>query len=405
MKAILSVPLTLPCGFVIKNRIAKAAMSESLSTLEGSDPSPELVRLYERFSRSGAGLLITGNAMVSADGIGEYGNVLIRPDSPIEAFRSWSGAATRDGVACFLQLNHAGRQSPKLLNPRPVAPSAVPMKLSHLKMPGIFNDPRELSLEDIQRIIAEFARAGWLARESGFSGIQIHGAHGYLISQFLSPLTNLRQDRWGGNLDGRMNFLIEVYREVRRVCGVSFPISLKLNSADFLQGGFSPDDAIIVAKTLSEEGIDLLEISGGSYENPKMSKDREAHFLDAARLIRKAVQVPLMLTGGFRTPEIMARVIRDSSVDMVGLARAIALEPDFPAQILNGRTAPVRTPVRRFYSGFWNLVLDSGWYQERMQRIARGQSPENGTGVLLVFLRSFLASMKKGKKLRSENIN
>ncbi len=406
MNDVLDAPLVLPCGFVLKNRIAKAAMSECLATVAGSEPSARLIRLYERFAAGGAGLVITGNVMVSADGIGEHGNVVFRPETPVTLYEDWARAAGRNGTACFMQLNHAGRQSPKLLNPRPVAPSAVPMSLGHLKVPGLFADPRALGDEEVSKVIADFVSAAGRARQAGFAGVQIHAAHGYLISQFLSPLTNLRTDCWGGQtVDQRMRFLIEVYRGIRGACGDRFPIAVKLNSADFLRGGFSHEESVVVARTLGEEGVDLIEISGGTYEQAVMAAHpkehstlREAHFLDYARIIRQATRCPLMLTGGLRTPSVMADVLRDGAADLVGLARAVALEPDLPRQILAGRTAPARTPVRRLYGGFLNLMLDSGWYQDQMRRLSEGGSIRPESGVLWIFVRAFAASLEKGRR-------
>jgi 2,4-dienoyl-CoA reductase-like NADH-dependent reductase (Old Yellow Enzyme family) len=231
-------------------------------------------------------------------------------------------------------------------------------------------------------------------KESGFTGVQLHGAHGYLINQFLSPLSNLRTDRSGGSLETRMRFLIETFRAVRQTCGQAFPVSVKLNSADFLRGGFSEEDAIVVARTLDEEGIDLLEISGGTYEKPAMlqapresTTEREAHFLVYAREIRKHVRCPLMLTGGLRTPEVMARIVREGSADVIGLARPIALEPDLPRQILDGRTEPSACHPRRG-AALVSAALDGSFYQLQLARMGRGLEPEARTSTLRALGRS-----------------
>lgn len=362
----LAQPLLLPCGVTLPNRIAKAAMSESLGTPEGQ-PTPRLVRLYQTLGAGGSGMLLTGNVMVRPDGRGEPGNVIFRPDADIVPWREWAATGP-----LWMQINHAGRQVPRTLNPEPVAPSAVPVAMA-----GVFARPRPLTDLEIEAILDAFAETAAFARTAGFQGVQIHGAHGYLVSQFLSPLTNLRTDRWGGGLDNRMRFSLEAYRRIRRAVGADFPVSIKLNSADFLRGGFTVEEALVVARTLSEEGIDLLEVSGGTYERPVMvgpagdsTAEREAHFLEYARRIRPEVRCPVMLTGGLRTPEAMRRVLDEGAADVIGLARAIAIEPDLPRQILEGRTLPsVGRPPGR---GPLAAASETSWHQAQLHRIADG---------------------------------
>ncbi|MBI2897734.1 MAG: NADH:flavin oxidoreductase/NADH oxidase family protein [Deltaproteobacteria bacterium] len=377
--SVLARPLSLRSGLTLPNRIAKAAMSETMAT-PGGEPSPELEVLYRRLARGGAGLFITGNVMVEPGGAGEPGNVLVRPRKgpPLEAFRRWAAAAASGPGVAFVQLNHAGRQSPRSVNGAPVAPSAVPLRLG-----GMFVAPRALTGEEISALVGHFAGAARLAQEAGFSGVQLHAAHGYLFSQFLSPLTNLRTDAWGGPLENRMRFLVESLRAVRRAVGPRFAVSVKLNSSDFLRGGFGDEEATVVARTLDQEGVELLEISGGTYERPAMfvaprdsTREREAHFLDYARQIRGAVGCPLMLTGGLRTPRVIEEVLLEGSADVVGLARPIALEPDLPMQILAGRTrASAATPP----SGRLAVLAaatEGGWYHEQLHRMGRGLEPD-----------------------------
>jgi 2,4-dienoyl-CoA reductase-like NADH-dependent reductase (Old Yellow Enzyme family) len=253
----------------------------------------------------------------------------------------------------------------------------------------MFAKPKQLSLDEIQRIERAFVSAAKTAKETGFTGVQIHAAHGYLISQFLSPRSNIRSDAYGGSLDNRMRFLLETYRQVRAAVGATFPVSVKLNSADFLHGGFSFDDAAVVARTLSEEGVDLLEISGGTYEKPVMMRspsqrttEREAHFLEFVRAVRPRVMSPVMLTGGLRTPAVMAHLVQEGSVDVIGLGRPVALEPDLPAQILRGRLAPSALPQRNAaLGGLLGAVVDSSWYQRQLQRMGAGQPPRAAMGV------------------------
>lgn len=408
---VLSQPITLPCGYTMGNRIAKAAMSEQLAQAKTGDPSDALASLYKRWAMGGAGLLITGNVMVSAEGIGEAGNVCYRDRAPLELYRRWADAAQTNGAGCFMQINHAGRQVIRFLNPKPVAPSAVPLRIS-----GMFAEPRALAVEEIHGIIRAFSDTALLAKSSGFSGIQLHAAHGYLISQFLSPLSNRRKDAYGGNLENRMRFLMECYRTVRAACGKGFPISVKLNSADFLRGGFGPEEAAIVAKTISEEGVDLIEISGGTYEKPEMLSDantgarrstqeREAHFVDFARQIRGSVLCPLMLTGGLRSPAKMAALINDGSIDIAGIARPLVLEPDFPMEILNGRSKPASTKlsVRWPISLLTSLAagVDMYYYTEQIKRLSRGLNPTQPGYSIVRLMRILYEARRRGMNLRS----
>ena len=250
----LSSSLQLRSGLVIANRVAKAATSEKLAPT--GEPTPRLARLYERWGRGGAGLLITGNVAVDRNGLEARGNVLVEDDQDLGALHRWAEAAQRWGGRLFMQLSHAGRQSPRSATWEPVAPSSVPLQ----GLRAVFARPRALEDAEIVAIIGRFARAAGVAKRAGFAGVQIHAAHGYLISQFLSPLTNRRTDRWGGSLDNRMRFLLEVLRAVRGAVGETYPIAVKLNSVDFQRGGLSREESMEVAAAIDAEGIDLLEI-------------------------------------------------------------------------------------------------------------------------------------------------
>jgi 2,4-dienoyl-CoA reductase-like NADH-dependent reductase (Old Yellow Enzyme family) len=260
----IATPLTLPSGLTLPNRVAKAAMSENLANADG-EPSERLIRLYERLGRGGAGLLLTGNAIVDPGGRTERHNVLMVGERT-EQLAAWARAAKAHGSAVLMQLSHAGRQTPRMVTWRPVAPSAVGLT----RKGGLFSKPEPLTLAQIELLVARFGRAAAVAQAAGFDGVQIHGAHGYLVSQFLSPLTNQRTDRYGGDLEGRMRFLLEIVTEMRRATGRGFTVAVKLNSADFQRGGFTLEESMEVARALEAAGIDLLEISGGSYERPAM---------------------------------------------------------------------------------------------------------------------------------------
>jgi 2,4-dienoyl-CoA reductase-like NADH-dependent reductase (Old Yellow Enzyme family) len=399
VRSILGAPLALRSGAGLPNRFAKAAMSESLGDAAG-DPTEELVRLYERLGRGGAGLVVTGNVMVAPGGKGEPGNVIWREGAPLERWRAWADASQRHGTPTIVQINHAGRQAPRSLVAHPVAPSAVPVSI-----PGAFGTPRALEDEEIEVILDGFAGTAKTAVEAGFAGVQLHGAHGYLISQFLSPLTNRRTDRWGGSLAHRMRFVLEAQRRVRAAVGERAIVSVKLNSSDFLHGGFTIEESIEVARALAAEGVDLLEVSGGTYERPAMfvaakasTAAREAHFLEYASRIRAAIPTPVMLTGGLRSAETMARVVAEGHADVIGLGRPIALEPDLPRAILEGRAD--RSAIAQAPTGMVGAAMDAAWYKQQLQRMGRGLEPEASASRLCAIWSVAKALVRKPERAR-----
>ena len=327
---LLNQPLTLPSGAVLPNRIAKSAMSEVLGDPETGSPTPLLNRLYERWGRGGAGLLFTGHVIVHPDGRGEPGNVVITDDRHLGALRAWATAAQANGARLWMQLNHAGRQAPRRLTKQPVAPSPIAVR----GYGGAFAKPRVLEDREIHDLVGRFATAAAVAKAAGFAGVQVHAAHGYLVSQFLSPRTNQRDDAWGGDASRRRRFLLAIVEAIRNAVGPEFPIGVKLNSADFQRGGFTIEESMEVARALEAAGVDLLEISGGNYESPAMagaakeqrasSREREAYFLDYATQIRAVTRLPLMLTGGLRTRAMMDSVLAARDIDVVGMARPLS---------------------------------------------------------------------------------
>lgn len=263
MANLLGTKLEQP-NFTAKNRFFKSAMSETLADRNNS-PTVGLVNLYRRWSRGGAGILMSGNVMVDHNAIGEPGNVAIEDERDLPMLKRWAQAGTQMNTEFWMQINHPGKQSPKSLSKEPVAPSTIPLSGG---VAVAFNPPRALTEEEILDLIKRFGNTARIAKKAGFTGVQIHSAHGYLVNQFLSPHHNQREDQWGGNAENRMRFLMEVYREMRRQVGDDFPIGIKLNSADFQRGGFTEEESMQVLKTIDEAGIDLIEISGGNYENP-----------------------------------------------------------------------------------------------------------------------------------------
>ena len=348
---ILNQPLTLPCGAILANRIAKAAMTEGLADTEGR-PTRELERLYGVWSDGRAGLLLSGNIVIDADHLERPGNVILdsAPDEEMTvALRRWTKAATRGGNHFWAQISHSGRQTMKAVNPRPKAPSAVKLGLPG----GKFGMPVALDESEIYNLIGRFAQAARIAQETGFTGVQIHAAHGYLISQFLSPRSNVRDDQWGGSLANRARFLLYAVNSARQLVGPDFPISVKLNSADFQFGGFAFEDSLQVARRLQDGGVDLIEISGGTYEQPKLlgiegleaeepqvvaetTLAREAYFVDFAKAMKDQLSIPVMVTGGFRTRSAMEQAIKSGAADVIGLGRPMCTVPDAPKRLLGG---------------------------------------------------------------------
>lgn len=351
--------LKLPCGAIIPNRIAKAAMTEGLAYPDGR-PAEALNQLYRHWSAGGAGLLISGNIMVDGDHLERPGNVIIDGealDDALPALSQWAEQATAHGNHFWAQLNHSGRQTPKLVNPNPKAPSAIKVALPG----GQFGAPVALTVEEIAALVTQFAAAARITKRAGFTGVQIHAAHGYLLSSFLSPRSNVRTDDYGGSLENRARILLDTVAAVRRVVGAGFPIGVKLNSADFQRGGFAFEDSVQVAAWLADAGVDLLEISGGTYEQPKLlgiegleaeedqniapsTARREAYFVDFAKAMQQTVSVPLLVTGGFRTRAAMDHALESGAADMIGLGRPMCVMPDAPAQLIKGDIDRLPTP-------------------------------------------------------------
>lgn len=409
-QSVLARPLALPCGSVVKNRLGKSAMSEALGTIDNR-PTARLERLYSVWADGGIGLSITGNVMIDRRALGEPGNVVVEDERDLAALRRWAAAGTRNGTELWMQLNHPGKQSPRGLNRETVSPSAVPFGPA---LARFFATPRALTAEEIEALVERYARAAAVAKKAGFTGVQIHGAHGYLVSQFLSPHHNQRTDRWGGTAEKRRRFVLAVYAAIRREVGARFRVGIKLNTADFQRGGFTEEESLDTVRALAEAGIDLVELSGGTYEAPAMAgvraKDstrrREAYFLEFAEKARAAVTVPLMLTGGFRTLGGMAEALRSGAVDLVGLARPMAIEPDLPRRLLAGEGP--RYEVRPISTGLAAIdrtaLMEVKWYTRQLHRIGDGAAPRPDESGLASFAKGLLEdgwNIFKTRRLRA----
>ena len=316
----LAAPLALPCGVVLKHRLAKAAMSDSLGNGAG-DPSEAQARLYERWAEGGAALSIIGEVQGDPRFPEKPGNLVFNGDSHRGALHALVRRGSVGGAQLWPQLGHAGALSdPEISQPK--GPS--PLSLDGLRCAG-------MTLADIEHLPALYAGAARIARDAGFGGVHIHAGHGFLLSQFLSPLFNHRDDAYGGAIEARCRIVLEVIAAVRRAVGPALAIGIKINATDQLDGGLTGEDAVAVVRLLDRASVDLIDISGGTYfpGAPASSEGvsrNGPYFLDFARRAKAVTQVPLMLTGGFTTRQQAAAAVAGGAVDVVGLARAMALD-------------------------------------------------------------------------------
>ena len=423
--------LTLPCGLTLPNRLVKAAMTERLADLR-NDVTDRLITLYRRWGEGGIGLMITGNVMVDRYNLEAAGNVVIDgPPSDAQSAKlaEWSAAAKARGARIMVQLSHAGRQTPKTVNPHPVSASDVALDLPG----GLSGTPRAMTGEEIAAVIERFAQATRICRETGFDGVQIHAAHGYLLSQFLSPRSNLRTDEWGGPLNNRARLLLEIVRACKAEAGPGFAVAVKLNSADFQKGGFSSEESMAVIEMLNDEGLDFVEISGGTYEQPRMfdteglkdgeeppikasTRAREAYFLDYAREVQSLARMPLMVTGGFRSAGAMNDALAAGEAELIGLARPLCVALEGPAQLISGEIDHLPSYEKSIRIGpgllgpsssipmlrVINALASVHWFYHQIHEIADGRSVDLAAGGLKVFLKFYGLDAKMAKAYRQQ---
>jgi 2,4-dienoyl-CoA reductase-like NADH-dependent reductase (Old Yellow Enzyme family) len=372
-------PLLLRSGGALRNRIAKAAMEEGMAG-SAQLPDERLISLYRRWGAGGAGLLITGNVMVHAEALTGPGGVVLDEHAPLDPFTRWADAAKSGGSAVWMQINHPGRQVQSEMPGVAWAPSAVALELGrHSKR---FGRPVAMSEAQIRETVERFATTAGRAERAGFDGIEVHAAHGYLLSQFLSPLVNERSDEWGGPLKNRARLLLDVIRAIRTVVSASFTVAVKLNSADFQRGGFDADDAAQVIALLEPIGVDIVELSGGSYESPAMAgrpaddrtAAREAYFLELATELARKSPLPLMLTGGITRRETAEQVLA-GGVDVVGMGTAIAVTPDLPDRWRRGLESTERLKPVIWSDKTLASAASMALVRHQMRRITRGKQP------------------------------
>jgi 2,4-dienoyl-CoA reductase-like NADH-dependent reductase (Old Yellow Enzyme family) len=431
MQNLINESFTLPCGQVIKNRICKAAMTERIA--KGNNLAHQgHANLYDRWADGNIGISLTGNVQVDRRNLEGPANVAIDKNNYKEQFESlkaWSKSGTKNNTQLWMQISHAGRQTPGEINSSPLAPSDI-----RLKIPGKnYGTPTPMTEENILDVIDRFVFTAKIARETGFTGVQFHSAHGYLLSEFLSPDINNRNDSWGGSIENRTRIHLEIIKRCRQEVGEDFPISVKLNSTDFQKGGFSPDESIKVAQILENAGVDIIEISGGTYEqpkligidasiNPKRSEKRkestiarEAYFLEYAKDIRSAVSLPLMVTGGFRTRDGIEDALRSNVCQIVGIGRPLCADPYCIKKLIAGelenlpsfeKTLSLGPSILSPSSPFTlikviNAFGAMAWFYQQIKNMAKGLMPNQEQKLF----NAFKADMKADKVALKDYLN
>ena len=378
---LLFTPITLPNGTTIKNRFFKSAMSEGMGTRD-FQPKKNIATLYKRWAEGGTGLIITGNIMVDPKGTAEPGNIVFDKNSNMEILKNWAKQGQQHGAKVMVQLNHPGKQAPKTVSKQTVAPSAVPLGNGLNKL---FSTPRALTTSEVEELVQKFVTSAKVAKEAGFSGVQIHAAHGYLISQFLSPHDNRRTDKYGGSLENRMRFLKEIYLGMREELGKNFTIGIKINSTDFKEDGLTEEDSLKTIIELANLGLDFVEISGGTYERPAMmgatsKSTNQVFFAEYSKKLKQKIDIPVVVTGGIRSINAMNTLLNDNTTDFIGIARPLTIDPNIPNKIKQGtytivETTRVSTGVKKLDKIFGSL-LGIVYYQVLMQNIAKGKEPK-----------------------------
>lgn len=406
--------LTLPNGAVLPNRIGKGAMEENMCDA-GQVPGDRLVKLYKAWADGGTGMILTGNVMVAPNALTGPGGVVLQKgtldDPDIAArFGRWAEAGKSGGGHLVMQISHPGRQVFAAQGQQPVSASATKVNIAGFEK--LFDTAHALTDTEIKVIIARFAETSRLAEQAGFDGVQVHGAHGYLVSQFLSPLTNLREDDWGGSLENRARLLLEIVRAIRAVVKPGFSVMVKLNSADFQRGGFELDDAKQVVTWLNDEVVDMVEISGGSYESPAMqgrtreknpsrTLQREMYFIEFAKEIAEVAKMPLMVTGGVTKLATAHMAMATASVDVVGIARALAYQPDLPNQWKAGAVLEITWPTVTWKNKGLVALAVMSMTKAQFKRMANGKAPSLKLNPVIVLMKDRMDLRKITKRYKT----
>ncbi|KAF3392426.1 hypothetical protein F1880_008592 [Penicillium rolfsii] len=414
MPSPLADPVKLPCGLVLPNRLSKAAMAEMMA--KTNHPNDSLLDAYEQWAQGGWGSILTGNVQVDVNHMGSPFDPALHAEYtgtdadtiPLTQWKKYASVCQKHGTPAIVQICHPGRQSFRVAGKRgmfasTIAPSAVPINIGSGLMERViaavtWSSPREMTRGDIETVIRQFVDTARLMADAGFSGVELHGAHGYLLDQFLNSKTNLRTDEYGGTPEKRARFVLEILSETRKVVPANFAIGIKLNSADHSSATF--EETMTQIALLVSAGLDFLEISGGTYEDPQMmgyptksptsnvksarTAAREAFFLEFAHTVRERhPELVLMLTGGFRTRAGAEAAINDGACDLVGIARPAAINPKFPLLLLDEEVpdekavlllekAPVPWYAKWLPRNLIGAGAESTYYAGQIQRLAKG---------------------------------
>lgn len=330
-------------GMKMANRLVRSATWEGMCEVDGK-PTQKLTKCYRDLAAGGVGLIVSSFAFVRWDGKQTKGQLGINSDGYIPQLEALAQAVHDEGGSIVVQMVHAGGQaSSEVIGVKPIAPSAVQAE----QFPGI---PQEMSLEQIESVITAFGEAACRAKHAGMDGVQLHGAHGYMINQFLSPHLNKRTDEYGGGIENRTRFALRVYKTVRAEVGPDFPILIKLNAADYVEGGLEIQDAVYAAKALDEAGLDAIEISSGTRASGKKAPARlkikepgqEAYNLDLAKAIKAEVSCPVISVGGFRSLEKAEEAISAGEADYISMSRPLIREPGLMRRWQSGDTSKAK---------------------------------------------------------------
>jgi len=409
-------PFALPNGSTLPNRLCKAAMEENLAVQPGQLPGEKLFSLYDRWAKGGVGMILSGNVMVDPAALTGPGAVVLQKGTDLVPFRKLAQIGKSGGGQFWLQISHPGRQLYKANGETAVSPSGIALDLG--KLSSMFAPVRKLEEAEIEAIITRFADTAEQAEEAGFDGVQIHGAHGYLVSQFLSPLANKRDDQWGGSLENRARFLLSIVERVRARVKLSFGVGIKLNSADFQRGGFDFEDARQVVDWLGGYGVDFVELSGGSYESPAMmgndadgeevratsTSEREAYFVDFARDIAKVAAMPIMVTGGITkrstAEDAMEQDAAGFGVDLLGIARAMAFNPDLPDDWKDGRALEFEMPEPNWKNTSLKGLANMAVTKAQLERMALGKPVKAGVSPIWAMVSDQWRTARRAKNYR-----
>ena len=408
----LFTPITLASGITLQNRISKAAMEENMADY-GQIPGKDLVNLYKIWADGKPGMIITGNVMVAPDAMTGPGGVYLGKETLSDPdirkrFQDWAMAGKSGGSALYMQISHPGRQVYANMGTDVVSASATKLNMEG-PAAKMFTDARALSGDEVEAMVTRFADTAAAAEEAGFDGVQVHSAHGYLVAQFLSPLSNLREDEWGGPLENRARFLLEIVRAVNARTSDGFGVSVKLNSADFQKGGYDENDAKRVVEWLNAEGVDFVELSGGSYEsaamagaaeedNPSSTLLREIYFIEFAKIIQEVAHMPLMVTGGITKKETAEMALDSGAVEIVGIARALGFNPHIAKDWADGKNLDVVMNLSKSTNKTIRVLSGMAMTKANLYRMGNGKLPKTKMNPMLSIIKQ---QIKQGKQTKT----